>query len=149
MDRPCLNPSDRDCPRSAPNKAKGEVSLQWNYTYMQHTAAILKLALTHFPCITAWSSSPIQSPDIARHLLDGCRGLSKKFMHWQEELILGGRVKGTKDALLRCVLVVYDTSSSAFFYCQEQKICRVGVGGLGGGARVGSQAVSPSTCEPP
>lgn len=27
-------------------------------------------------------------------------------MHWQEELILGGRVKGTKDALLRCVLVV-------------------------------------------
>ena len=27
-------------------------------------------------------------------------------MHWQEELILGGRVKGSKDALLRCVLVV-------------------------------------------
>uniref|UniRef100_H3DCR3 Patched 2 n=1 Tax=Tetraodon nigroviridis TaxID=99883 RepID=H3DCR3_TETNG len=65
MDRPCLNPLDRDCPRSAPNKAKA-----------------------------------IQSPDIARHLQDGCRGLSKKFMHWQEELILGGRVKGSKNALL-------------------------------------------------
>lgn len=104
MDRPCLNPSDRDCPRSAPNKAKGEVNLQWNYSYMQHTKS--ETGINPFPCIIDWSSSPIQSPDIARHLLDGCRGLSKKFMHWQEELILGGRVKGTKDALLRCVLVV-------------------------------------------
>lgn len=24
-------------------------------------------------------------------------------MHWQEELILGGRVKSSQDALLRCV----------------------------------------------
>uniref|UniRef100_H2RVP5 Patched 2 n=1 Tax=Takifugu rubripes TaxID=31033 RepID=H2RVP5_TAKRU len=55
MDRPCLHPSDRECPSSAPNKATGE------------------------------------SPDIARHLQGGCHGFSKKFMHWQEELILGGR----------------------------------------------------------
>lgn len=26
MDRPCLNPSDRECPSSAPNKASGEVN---------------------------------------------------------------------------------------------------------------------------
>lgn len=26
-------------------------------------------------------------------------------MHWQEELILGGRVKNSQDALLRCVCV--------------------------------------------
>lgn len=134
MDRPCLNPSDRDCPRSAPNKAKGEVSLQWNYSYMQRTAAILKLALTHFPCITAWSSSPIQSPDIARHLLDGCRGLSKKFMHWQEELILGGRVKGTKDALLRCVLVVDERPQHPallFSIVRSKKYAGLGWGGGG------------------
>ncbi|XP_056913903.1 protein patched homolog 1 [Takifugu flavidus] len=64
MDRPCLHPSDRECPSSAPNKATGE------------------------------------SPDIARHLQGGCHGFSKKFMHWQEELILGGRVGGSEDALL-------------------------------------------------
>uniref|UniRef100_A0A674PAQ2 Patched 2 n=1 Tax=Takifugu rubripes TaxID=31033 RepID=A0A674PAQ2_TAKRU len=64
MDRPCLHPSDRECPSSAPNKATGE------------------------------------SPDIARHLQGGCHGFSKKFMHWQEELILGGRVGSSEDALL-------------------------------------------------
>lgn len=26
-------------------------------------------------------------------------------MHWQEELILGGRVESSEDALLRCVLI--------------------------------------------
>ncbi|XP_039998625.1 protein patched homolog 1 [Xiphias gladius] len=57
MNRSCLDPSDPDCPLSAPNKEKGE------------------------------------SPDIARRLQGGCHGFSRKFMHWQEELILGGRVK--------------------------------------------------------
>ncbi|CAB1326209.1 unnamed protein product [Coregonus sp. 'balchen'] len=33
-----------------------------------------------------------ESPDIAGRLQGGCHGFSKKFMHWQEELILGGRV---------------------------------------------------------
>uniref|UniRef100_A0AAZ3RC31 SSD domain-containing protein n=1 Tax=Oncorhynchus tshawytscha TaxID=74940 RepID=A0AAZ3RC31_ONCTS len=32
-----------------------------------------------------------ESPDIAGRLQGGCHGFSKKFMHWQEELILGGR----------------------------------------------------------
>uniref|UniRef100_A0A3B4XKE3 Patched 2 n=1 Tax=Seriola lalandi dorsalis TaxID=1841481 RepID=A0A3B4XKE3_SERLL len=64
MNRSCLDPSDPDCPLSAPNKEKGE------------------------------------SPDIARHLQGGCHGFSRKFMHWQEELILGGRVKNGQDTLL-------------------------------------------------
>ncbi|KAL0966060.1 hypothetical protein UPYG_G00290300 [Umbra pygmaea] len=64
MDRPCLDPSNPDCPFSAPNKDLGE------------------------------------SPDIAGQLQGGCHGFSKKFMHWQEELILGGRVKGDQNALL-------------------------------------------------
>ncbi|XP_072560346.1 protein patched homolog 1 isoform X2 [Paramormyrops kingsleyae] len=41
-----------------------------------------------------------QSPDIARVLQGGCHGFSKKFMHWQEELILGGRAKDSHNALL-------------------------------------------------
>uniref|UniRef100_A0A8C5DXM9 SSD domain-containing protein n=1 Tax=Gouania willdenowi TaxID=441366 RepID=A0A8C5DXM9_GOUWI len=64
MNRPCLDPSDPDCPLSATNKELG------------------------------------QSPDIAVRLQGGCHGFSQKFMHWQEELILGGRVKSSQDALL-------------------------------------------------
>lgn len=64
MNRPCLDPSDPDCPVSAPNKELGE------------------------------------SPDIAGRLQGGCHGFSRKFMHWQEELILGGRVKNSQDTLL-------------------------------------------------
>uniref|UniRef100_A0A671XMD3 Patched 2 n=1 Tax=Sparus aurata TaxID=8175 RepID=A0A671XMD3_SPAAU len=60
MNRPCLDPSDPDCPVSAPNK----------------------------------------DPDIAGRLQGGCHGFSRKFMHWQEELILGGRVKNSQEALL-------------------------------------------------
>uniref|UniRef100_A0AAX7TSF9 SSD domain-containing protein n=1 Tax=Astatotilapia calliptera TaxID=8154 RepID=A0AAX7TSF9_ASTCA len=41
-----------------------------------------------------------ESPDIAGRLQGGCHGFSRKFMHWQEELILGGRVKNSQDALL-------------------------------------------------
>uniref|UniRef100_A0A6Q2Z9N5 SSD domain-containing protein n=1 Tax=Esox lucius TaxID=8010 RepID=A0A6Q2Z9N5_ESOLU len=40
-----------------------------------------------------------ESPDIAGRLQGGCHGFSKKFMHWQEELILGGRIKDTQNAL--------------------------------------------------
>uniref|UniRef100_A0A4W5PWC0 Patched 2 n=1 Tax=Hucho hucho TaxID=62062 RepID=A0A4W5PWC0_9TELE len=40
-----------------------------------------------------------ESPDIAGQLQGGCHGFSKKFMHWQEELILGGRVMDTQNAL--------------------------------------------------
>ncbi|CAL1579702.1 unnamed protein product [Knipowitschia caucasica] len=64
MNRPCLDPSDPDCPLSAPNKEQGE------------------------------------GLDIAGRLQGGCHGFSRKFMHWQEELILGGRVKNSQDALL-------------------------------------------------
>uniref|UniRef100_A0A8D3CNF8 SSD domain-containing protein n=1 Tax=Scophthalmus maximus TaxID=52904 RepID=A0A8D3CNF8_SCOMX len=41
-----------------------------------------------------------ESPDIARRLQGGCHGFSRKFMHWQEELILGGLVKTSQDTLL-------------------------------------------------
>ncbi|GCB64590.1 protein patched homolog 1 isoform X1 [Scyliorhinus torazame] len=42
------------------------------------------------------STTPL---DIARVLNGGCQGLSKKYMHWQEELILGGTVKNSSGRL--------------------------------------------------
>uniref|UniRef100_A0A3Q3W1F5 SSD domain-containing protein n=1 Tax=Mola mola TaxID=94237 RepID=A0A3Q3W1F5_MOLML len=64
MDRPCLNPTDPDCPLTAPNKN---------------------------------STKPF---DVARVLSGGCHGLSRKYMHWQEELIIGGTTKNGSGPLL-------------------------------------------------
>uniref|UniRef100_A0A4W3I8T4 Patched 2 n=1 Tax=Callorhinchus milii TaxID=7868 RepID=A0A4W3I8T4_CALMI len=64
MDRPCLQPSDPECPGTAPNKGT------------------------------------LEAPDIPAELTGGCQGFSKKFMHWQEELILGGMTRGSQDELL-------------------------------------------------
>ncbi|XP_074851224.1 protein patched homolog 1 isoform X2 [Carettochelys insculpta] len=64
MDRPCLNPTDPDCPVTAPNKN---------------------------------STKPL---DVALVLSGGCYGLSKKYMHWQEELIVGGTVKNGSGKLV-------------------------------------------------
>ncbi|CAM9779550.1 unnamed protein product [Lampetra fluviatilis] len=57
MDRPCLEPSDPDCPDTAPNKHSG------------------------------------QAPDVAGELSGGCYGFSRRYMHWQEELIVGGAAR--------------------------------------------------------
>nr|XP_020014831.1 protein patched homolog 1 [Castor canadensis] len=64
MDRPCLNPTDPDCPATAPNKN---------------------------------STKPL---DVALVLNGGCHGLSRKYMHWQEELIVGGTVKNSTGKLV-------------------------------------------------
>ena len=55
--KPCLNPSDQQCPETAPNK------------YTKH------------------------SPDIGAALSGGCYGYAVNFMHWPEELIVGGSEK--------------------------------------------------------
>ncbi|XP_068949243.1 protein patched homolog 2-like [Petaurus breviceps papuanus] len=41
-----------------------------------------------------------QVPDIARELSGGCHGFSRKFMHWQEELLLGSPVRSPQGRLL-------------------------------------------------
>nr|7RHQ_A Chain A, Patched-1 [Xenopus laevis]7RHR_A Chain A, Patched-1 [Xenopus calcaratus] len=64
MDRPCLNPSDKNCPYTAPNKN---------------------------------STKPV---DVSLILSGGCYGLSKKYMHWQEELIIGGTVKNASGQIV-------------------------------------------------
>ncbi|XP_050403061.1 protein patched homolog 1 isoform X2 [Patella vulgata] len=50
----CLDPSDPDCPITAPNKHSGEI------------------------------------PDVAAVLTNGCNGFATKYMHWDEDLIVGG-----------------------------------------------------------
>lgn len=53
-----------------------------------------------FPCLTL-PSLLWQSPDIPAELSGGCHGFSRKFMRWQEELILGGTTKDSQGKLLR------------------------------------------------
>jgi patched 1 protein len=55
--KPCLNPSDPQCPQSSPNKRSR------------------------------------QAPDIGAALSGGCYGYAMNFMHWPEELIVGGAEK--------------------------------------------------------
>ena len=54
MAKPCLNPLDKDCPATAPNKN---------------------------------STQPV---DVARIVSSGCHGFAPRYMHWEEELIVGG-----------------------------------------------------------
>uniref|UniRef100_A0A8C8S4Z1 SSD domain-containing protein n=1 Tax=Pelusios castaneus TaxID=367368 RepID=A0A8C8S4Z1_9SAUR len=62
---------------------------------------------------STWSCSPApvppsptpplcspQYPDIPAELAGGCHGFSRKFMHWQEELILGGATRDAQGRLL-------------------------------------------------
>ncbi|XP_066232201.1 protein patched homolog 2 isoform X2 [Saccopteryx leptura] len=42
-----------------------------------------------------------QAPSVAQELSGGCHGFSHKFMHWQEELLLGGMARDPQGRLLR------------------------------------------------
>ncbi|XP_045836163.1 protein patched homolog 2 isoform X4 [Meles meles] len=42
-----------------------------------------------------------QAPKVAQELSGGCHGFSHKFMHWQEELLLGGIARDPQGQLLR------------------------------------------------
>lgn len=44
---------------------------------------------------------PLQAPNVAQELSGGCHGFSHKFMHWQEELLLGGMTRDPQGQLLR------------------------------------------------
>ncbi|XP_046517567.1 protein patched homolog 2 isoform X2 [Equus quagga] len=45
-----------------------------------------------------------QPPNVAQELSGGCHGFSHKFMHWQEELLLGGMARDSQGQLLRSTL---------------------------------------------
>ncbi|XP_072290185.1 protein patched homolog 1 [Eucyclogobius newberryi] len=50
--------------------------------------------------LTAPNKNATKPLDIARTLTGGCHGLSRKYMHWQEELIVGGTTKNGSGPLL-------------------------------------------------
>ncbi|XP_045081709.1 protein patched homolog 1 isoform X1 [Coregonus clupeaformis] len=50
--------------------------------------------------ITAPNKNTTKPFDVARVLTGGCHGLSRKYMHWQEELIVGGTTKNGTGPLL-------------------------------------------------
>uniref|UniRef100_A0A663F3J1 Patched 1 n=1 Tax=Aquila chrysaetos chrysaetos TaxID=223781 RepID=A0A663F3J1_AQUCH len=50
--------------------------------------------------ITAPNKNSSKPLDVALVLSGGCYGLSRKYMHWQEELIIGGTVKNTSGKLV-------------------------------------------------
>ncbi|NWZ69611.1 PTC1 protein, partial [Acrocephalus arundinaceus] len=50
--------------------------------------------------ITAPNKNSTKPLDVALVLSGGCHGLSRKYMHWQEELIIGGTVKNSSGKLV-------------------------------------------------
>ncbi|KAM4708355.1 protein patched homolog 1 [Discoglossus pictus] len=50
--------------------------------------------------VTAPNKNSTKPLDVALVLSGGCYGLSKKYMHWQEELIIGGTVKNASGKLI-------------------------------------------------
>lgn len=50
--------------------------------------------------LTAPNKNSTKPLDVARILTGGCHGLSRKYMHWQEELIVGGTTKNGSGPLL-------------------------------------------------
>lgn len=57
QEKPCLDPSDSECPPTAPNKLSGQI------------------------------------PDIGAELTGGCYGFAAKYMHWPEDLVVGGATR--------------------------------------------------------
>ncbi|XP_021939583.1 protein patched isoform X2 [Zootermopsis nevadensis] len=57
QEKPCLDPSDPECPSTAPNKLSGQL------------------------------------PDIGAELTGGCYGFAAKYMHWPEDLVVGGATR--------------------------------------------------------
>ncbi|KAL0850981.1 hypothetical protein ABMA28_006876 [Loxostege sticticalis] len=63
MKKPCLDPTDPQCPETAPNKKSGHI------------------------------------PDVAAELSHGCYGFAAAYMHWPEQLIVGGATRNSTSAL--------------------------------------------------
>ncbi|KAK3091489.1 hypothetical protein FSP39_020198 [Pinctada imbricata] len=65
LEKPCLDPHESQCPRTAPNHDSG------------------------------------QAPDIGAELTNGCHGFAAKYMHWHEDLIVGGVTKNKTGHIVR------------------------------------------------
>jgi len=49
----------------------------------------------------------LQEPDIGGELTDGCYGFATKYMHWHEDLIVGGIRKNKTGHIVRYIIYFY------------------------------------------
>ncbi|XP_022907743.1 protein patched [Onthophagus taurus] len=95
QEKPCLNPKDPECPKTAPN---------FN------------------------STKPL---DIGAVLTNGCHGFLAKYMHWPEELIVGGVTKNRTGHIrhakaLQSVLQLMDKFELYEYYQLHYKVYHIG-----------------------
>ncbi|GLH01274.1 Protein patched [Gryllus bimaculatus] len=94
QEKPCLDPSDVECPETASNKKAG------------------------------------QSPDIGAELTGGCYGFAAKYMHWPEDLVVGGTTKNKtghiqKARALQTVVQLMGERELYEFYSDTYKVHHV------------------------
>ncbi|CAH1772357.1 unnamed protein product, partial [Owenia fusiformis] len=65
QEKPCLNPTDEDCPQTAPNYHDKQI------------------------------------PNVGSEVTGGCSGFASKYMHWEEDLIIGGAQKNKNGYIFR------------------------------------------------
>lgn len=95
QEKPCLNPKDPECPKTAPN---------YN------------------------SSEPI---DIGAELTSGCYGFAAKYMHWPEDLIVGGAQKNKSGHIkqakaLQTVVQLMGEHELFEYYAETYKVHHIG-----------------------
>ncbi|ROT62980.1 putative hedgehog receptor patched [Penaeus vannamei] len=115
QEKPCLDPTDPECPETAPNKHSKEESQgagreECNSIYTSKSFIVL---CSSPPSTTPWPAAEVfqeaaRTPinaffslsffpfaychklDVGAELTGGCYGYAGKFMHWPEDLIVGG-----------------------------------------------------------
>lgn len=95
QEKPCLNPKDPECPKTAPN----------------------------------FNSS--ESVDIGAELTSGCYGFAAKYMHWPEDLIVGGVQKNKSGHIkqakaLQTVVQLMGEHELFEYYAETYKVHHIG-----------------------
>lgn len=95
QEKPCLNPSDPECPMSAPN----------------------------------FNSS--QNLDVGAELTSGCYGFAARYMHWPEDLLVGGSIKNKSGHIkqakaLQTVVQLMGEHELYEFWAETYKVHHIG-----------------------
>lgn len=95
QEKPCLNPKDPECPKTAPN---------YNST---------------------------EPTDVGAELTSGCYGFAAKYMHWPEDLIVGGTQKNKSGYIkqakaLQTVVQLMGEHELFEFYAETYKVHHIG-----------------------
>lgn len=134
LEKPCLNPHDEDCPDTAPNKNSNEVRYSnWDRFTRSHGAThpVRLVSLWHLINHTLLTSYPVcsdvQRLDIGAVVSGGCRGFAPRYMHWEEELIIGGVSKDKAGTVIEWVWRHRVIVTSSSDYDVSERVWRQGV----------------------